>query len=429
MPTDLPYFHVLAKPAGAACNLDCTYCFFLAKQALYPGSRLRMDEPTLSTYIRQYIEAQTGDSVTLAWQGGEPTLMGLDFFRAAVGIARHYARPGVTVEHTIQTNGILLDAEWCEFLHENDFLVGLSIDGPRPLHDAYRVDKGGAPTWRKVIEAAHLLRTHRVDFNILTCVHAVNAAHPLEVYRFLRDEVGSEWVQFIPVVERINGDGRTLYQEGSTVSERSVAPRQWGDFLCAIFDEWVRHDVGRMYINIFEASLAAWLGAPPPLCIFAETCGLALALEHNGDLYSCDHFVEPKHLLGNIVQQPLVDLVNSPQQRAFGEAKRDSLPAQCRACPVQFACRGECPKNRFVQTAAGEAGLNYLCAGYLAFFTHIDRAMRVMAQLHRMGRAPAEVMSIMQMEDIRWKNSANDLGRNAACPCGSGRKVKHCHGQ
>ena len=307
--------------------------------------------------------------------------------------------------------------------------MGLSIDGPGPLHDAYRLDGGGAPTWSKVVKAAHLLRKHRVDFNVLTCVHAANAAHPLEVYRFLRDEVGSEWVQFIPVVERINGDGRTLYQEGSTVSERSVAPRQWGDFLCAIFDEWVRHDVGRMYINIFEASLAAWLGAPPPLCIFAETCGLALALEHNGDLYSCDHFVEPKHLLGNIVQQPLVDLVNSPQQRAFGEAKRDSLPAQCRACPVQCACRGECPKNRFVQTAAGEAGLNYLCAGYLAFFTHIDRAMRVMAQLHRMGRAPAEVMSIMQMEDIRWKNSANDLGRNAACPCGSGRKVKHCHGQ
>jgi uncharacterized protein len=354
--------------------------------------------------------------------------MGLDFFRRAVAFARQYARPDVTVEHTIHTNGTLLDAAWCEFLRDNDFLVGLSIDGPRLLHDAYRVDKDGAPTFHKVMAAAALLRQHRVDFNVLTCVHAANAGRPLEVYHFLRDELGCEWVQLIPIVERINRDGSRLRQEGRTVSARSVAPEQWGEFLCAIYDEWVRRDVGRMYINLFEAALAAWLSAPSPLCIFAETCGGALALEHNGDLYSCDHFVEPDYRLGNIREQDLLELVAAPRQQQFGAAKRGSLPQVCRACPVRFACHGECPKNRFLRTSDGEDGLNYLCAGYLKFFTHIDSPMRIMAQLNRMGRAPAEVMAILAEEDARWRNVAAGLRRNAACPCGSGKKVKHCHG-
>jgi uncharacterized protein len=418
----------MAKPAGAACNLYCAYCFFLAKEALYPGSRFRMDDALLERYLRQYIEAQREDAVTIAWQGGEPTLMGLDFFRRSVAIARRYARPGMTIEHTIQTNGTLLDDTWCSFFREQGFLVGLSIDGPRPLHDAYRVDKGGAPTFDKVMRAARLLQKHGVEFNILTTVHAANADHPLEVYRFFRDELGVQWVQFIPIVERINADGCSLRQEGSAVTDRSVTPAQWGQFLIAIFDEWVRHDVGRMYINIFEAALASWLGLSPALCIFGETCGDALVLEHNGDVYSCDHFVEPDHLLGNIQETDLVDLVNCEHQQRFGAAKRDNLTQQCRACPVRFACQGECPKNRFLTTADGEPHLNYLCEGYKGFFTHIDRPMRAMAQLFRAGRPVAEIMAILAEDELRLRAAVARVGRNALCPCGSGKKVKHCHG-
>lgn len=424
-----PYFHVLAKPTGSACNLNCAYCFFLAKEALYPDSRFRMADELLENYIRQYIEAQGGDRVTIAWQGGEPTLMGLDFFKRSVEYARKYARPGMQIEYTIQTNGTLLNDEWCAFFREHNFLVGLSIDGPQQLHDAYRVDKGGRPTFTKVVAAARLLQEHQVDFNVLTTVHAANADHPLEVYHFLRDDLGAQWLQFIPIVERVNSDGRSLIQEGRTVTDRSVKPEQWGRFLLAIFDEWVQQDVGRIYITLFEAALASWLGLPASLCIFDKTCGNALAIEHNGDVYSCDHFVEPDYLLGNIQERPLLELVASEKQRRFGAAKQDALPEYCLNCAVNFACHGECPKNRFIDTPDGKPDLNYLCAGYKAFFTHIDRPMKIMAQLYRAGRAPWEIMPLLAEENARLKATFARARRNDFCPCGSGKKFKQCHGR
>ena len=423
-----PYFHVLAKPTGSACNLACKYCFFLAKEEFYPGSRFRMSDELLETYIRQYIEAQRTDQVTIAWQGGEPALMGLDFYRRSIALAARYARPGMQIEHTIQTNGTLLNDDWCAFFREHNFLVGLSIDGPRPLHDAYRVDKGGGPTFDRVVAAARLLQKHGVDFNILATVHAANADRPLDVYRFMRDELRVQWVQLIPIVERVNADGRTLRQEGSTVTERSVIAEQWGRFLIAIFDEWVHRDVGHMFMPLFESSLASWLGGPASVCIFSETCGDALALEHNGDVYPCDHFVEPDYLLGNIQERHLIELVASDRQRGFGAAKRDALPRFCRECPVRFACNGECPKNRFIETPDGEPGLNYLCAGYKAFFTHIDQPMRIMAQLYRAGREVAEIMPMLAEWDARRQAAFAVANRNDPCPCGSRKKFKHCHG-
>jgi uncharacterized protein len=421
-------FHVLAKPTGAICNLDCEYCFFLSKEALYPGSRFRMSDELLDTYLRQLIESQRGPEITVAWQGGEPTLMGLDFYRRAVAIAERYRRPGTTIQHTLQTNGTLVDDAWCEFFREQGFLVGLSLDGPPEMHDAFRKDKGGHPTSEKVLRAARLMRQHQVNFNILTTVNAANADHPLEVYRFLRDDVGTDFIQFIPIVERVNADGHTGLQEGHTVTHRSVTARQWGRFLIAIFDEWVHRDVGRVFVQMFDAALASWVGAPATLCIFAETCGEALALEHNGDLYACDHFVEPGYLLGNIAHDHMRDLVASEPQRQFGLAKRDTLPRFCRECAVRFACHGECPKNRFIATPDGEPGLNYLCAGYKEFFTHIDRPMRIMAELLRRGRAPAEIVSLLAAEEAELRRACARAGRNAPCPCGSGRKVKRCHG-
>jgi uncharacterized protein len=422
-------FHVLAKPTGAVCNLDCKYCFFLSKEELYPGSEFRMSDEVLESYIRQQLAGQQGAEATVAWQGGEPTLMGLDFFRRSVNLANKYRRPQQTVQHTIQTNGTLLDENWCIFFRENKFLVGLSLDGPRELHDIYRVDKGGHPTFDKVLRAARLMQQHQVDFNILCTVHAMNADHPLPVYRFFRDELGARYIQFIPIVERVNTDGRTRFQEGYAVTERSVGSEQWGHFLIAIFDEWLKRDVGTVFVQMFDAALASWVGAPAALCIFAETCGDAVALEHTGDLYSCDHFVEPKYLVGNITETPLAELVGSARQRTFGAAKRDTLPQYCRECEVRFACHGECPKNRFILTPDGEPGLNYLCAGYKAFFTHIDRPMRMMAELLRRGRYADEVMPILAAEEKQFAAAAVRAGRNDPCPCESGKKFKHCHGK
>lgn len=389
----------MVKPVGGLCNLDCKYCFYLPKTTLYPGRRLRMNDELLETYLRQYVDAQHVPDVTISWQGGEPTLIGLGFFKRSVEYARRLARPGMRIQHTLQTNGTLLNDEWCRFFRENNFLVGLSLDGPRELHDYYRVDKAGAPTFDRVIRAARLMQNHKVEFNVLCTVHTANAEHPLKVYRFFRDELTARWVQFIPIVERINPDGSTLLQEGNTVTDRSVKPDQWGKFLMTIFDEWVRRDVGEMHVNVFEAALASWVGVPATMCIFDETCGKALALEHNGDIYSCDHFVEPRHLLGNIKDQDLKELVASDKQRKFGNDKHDLLPRQCRHCDVRFACNGECPKNRFILAPDGEPGLNYLCAGYKAFFNHIARPMRTMAQLYTQGRPPAEIMSIVAFED------------------------------
>jgi len=419
-------FHILAKPTGAICNLDCKYCFFLSKEHLYPGSRFRMSDAVLETYLRQYIQAQRGPEVDIAWQGGEPTLMGLDFFQRAVELAEQCKRPGQTVRYSMQTNGVLLNDDWCRFFRANRFLIGLSLDGPRALHDAYRVDKGGHGTFDKVMRAARLMQEHQADFNILTTVHAANADYPLEVYRCLRDEVGTQYIQFIPIVERANETG---FQEGNTVTERSVGAEQFGRFLMTIFDEWVRRDVGRVFVQTFDVALGNWLGAPPSLCIFAPTCGNALALEHTGDLYACDHFVEPNYLLGNIKDTPMIELVASDKQRQFGRDKKETLPRYCRACEVRFACHGECPKNRFIETPDGEPGLNYLCAGYKAFFNHIDRPMRIMAQLIRQGRAPAEIMALLDREEQEFRAGLARLGRNEPCPCGSGRKVKHCHGR
>jgi uncharacterized protein len=404
-------FHLLSKPTGAVCNLDCKYCFFLSKEMLYPGSRFRMADDLLETYIRQLLESQPGPEVAVAWQGGEPTLMGLDFFKRSVELVERYKRPAQRVVYTLQTNGTKIDDEWAAFLAEHKFLVGLSVDGPRHLHDVYRVDKGGQGSFDQVMDGWRALAARNVDVNILCTVHNVNGDHPLEVYRFFRDEIGARYVQFIPIVERVTSellpianlgwgergsDPRPLYlTEGHHVTDRSVGSEQWGRFLVGVFDEWIKKDVGTVFVQMFDAALASWVGAPPSMCVFAETCGNALALEHNGDLYSCDHFVEPKHRLGNIQEVHMLELVSSPQQRAFGLAKRDTLPKYCRECDVRFACHGECPKNRFIDTPDGEPGLNYLCAGYMAFFRHIDRPMKMMADLLRRGRYADEVMALL----------------------------------
>ena len=437
-------FHLLAKPTGAVCNLDCKYCFFLSKEMLYPGSRFRMADELLETYVRQLLESQPGPEVSIAWQGGEPTLMGLDFFKRSVEYAERHKRQGQTISYTIQTNGTKLDAEWSAFFKAQSFLVGLSVDGPGRLHDTYRVDKGGQGTFDQVMRGWESLNAHGVDVNVLCTVNAANADHPLEVYRFFRDELKATFIQFIPIVERVTpemlplanagwaerGSGpRPLYRlEGNLVTERSVRAEQWGGFLIGVFDEWVRRDVGRIYVQMFDAALASWVGAPPSMCIFSETCGGALAIEHNGDLYSCDHFVEPKYRLGNIQDTHMLELVTSEQQRQFGLAKRDTLPRYCRECPVRFACHGECPKDRFISTPDGEPGLNYLCAGYKAFFTHIDHPMRLMARLLQSGAPPAQVMEILTAEAAEKLSAAcAGAGRNDPCPCGSGRKFKRCH--
>ena len=404
-------FHMLAKPTGAVCNLDCKYCFFLSKEMLYPGSRFQMADDLLRIYIRQLLESHAGPEVIVGWQGGEPTLMGLDFFERSIEYVERFRRPGQQVTYTIQTNGTRLDDDWCAFLKRHKFLVGLSIDGPAHLHDAFRVDKGGAGTFDDVMGGWHVLSRHGVDVNILCSVHAANAEYPLEVYRFFRDELKTGYIQFIPIIERVTeemlpvanmgwgergSDPRPLYLlEGNQVTERSVGAEQWGRFLNTIFDEWVRRDVGTVFVQMFDAALASWVGAPPSMCIFSETCGTAVALEHNGDLYSCDHFVEPKYLLGNIRKVHMLQLVTSERQRQFGLEKRDTLPRYCRDCSVRFACHGECPKNRFISTPDGEPGLNYLCAGYKAFFTHIDRPMRTMAGLLREGRFADEAMAML----------------------------------
>ncbi len=420
-----PAFHVMLKPRGAICNLDCEYCYFLSKEMLYPGSRFRMANDLLETYTRQYIEAQRVPEVTFAWQGGEPTLMGLPFFELAVSLQQKYCRPGMQIHNTLQTNATMLDDGWCRFFKEHNFLIGVSVDGPREIHDRYRVDKGGNPTFDRVMAGLAMLRTHGVDVNILTTVHAANAERPLDVYRFLRDEIGAQFMQFIPIVERQNETG---FQEGEQVTERSVTGKQYGDFLIAIFEEWVRRDVGRVYVQMFDIALAGWVGQRPGLCVFEETCGVALAMEHTGDVFSCDHFVEPHHKLGNIQDIPLIDLVGSLQQQQFGLAKRDTLPQFCRECDVRFICNGGCPKDRILHTPDGEPGLNYLCDGYKAFFQHVDQPMRFMAGELRASRPPAMIMQWIAEQDAARKRAYLRAGRNDPCPCGSGRKFKKCHG-
>jgi uncharacterized protein len=422
-------FHLMAKPTGAICNLACKYCFYLPKERLYPGSGFQMPDDVLEVYIKQFMESQRTSEVTIAWQGGEPTLMGLDFFRRSVQCAEKYRKSGQRIAYTMQTNGTRLDDEWCAFFKEHRFLVGLSVDGPKELHDAYRVGRGGQGSFERVMRGWRRLNEHGVDFNILCTVHAANADHPLEVYRFFRDDLEATFIQFIPIVERINEDGTTLLQDGNIVTDRSVKADQFGDFLIAVFEEWVRRDVGGVYVRHFDSALANWVGAPPGSCVFSETCGRALALEHNGDLYSCDHYVEPGYLLGNIKVEHMLELVASDRQRRFGQGKLDSLPRYCRECEVRFACHGGCPKNRFVEAADGEPGLNYLCGGYKKFFNHVDRPMRMMASLLHQGRAPAEIMAHYATEDRERELQFARSGRNEPCPCGSGLKFKRCHGR
>lgn len=408
---------ILVKPSGSACNLRCDYCFYLDKSRLYPdvaAAAMRMDPRVHESFVDQLMDGQLpGAGVTISWQGGEPTLMGLDFFRRAVRYARERAPTGAPVGFTLQTNGTLLDAEWCRFLRDEQVLVGLSVDGPPELHDTYRRDARGRGTFARVARAAELLKEHEVDVNALCSVHAANAEHPREVYAFLRDDLGMDWIQFIPIVERVNDDGSTLLQQGSRVTGRSVSPNSWGAFLLAVFDDWLQTDVERVHVSIFESAFASWVGVPALMCVFAETCGEAPVLEHNGDLYACDHFVEPDHLLGTITETPLRELVASDQQRRFGAAKRDALPRVCRECDVRFACNGECPKNRFVPAPDGEPGLNYLCEGYAAFFRGIDAPMRLMARLYRAGRAPAEVMRLLPPG---FSVTPSDDGADAAAP-------------
>jgi uncharacterized protein len=429
-------FHLLAKPTGAVCNLDCAYCFFLSKEMLYPDSDFRMSDAVLEAYIRQVVDAHRGhERVPIAWQGGEPTLMGIAFYARAVELANRYLQRGQTAEFSMQTNATRIDAEWAAFLKAHDFLVGVSIDGPQPIHDAFRVTKGGSGSFDQVMAGLGHLREAGVEWNALTTIHSANAERGLEVYRFLRDECGARFLQFIPIIERVpdaDADGtvpwtswrdRPLYvQDGDRVTARSATADQYGRFLIDVFEEWVRRDIATVYVQMFDVALANWVGAPPGLCVHSEVCGRALALEHTGDLYSCDHFVEPDFRLGNVMEATLAELVETPQQREFGLAKKEALPAYCRSCEVRFACHGGCPKDRFIRTPDGEEGLNYLCAGYKSFFHHIDRPMRMMGSLLAANRAPSEIMADYAADD-------RTRGRNDPCTCASGRKWKQCHGR
>jgi uncharacterized protein len=431
-----PGFHLLSKPSGSTCNIDCTYCFFLSKEALYPNEKSRMSQATLEAYLRQLLESHRAPQVTVAWQGGEPTLMKLEFFERSIELVEKYRKPGQQVLHTFQTNGMLLDDDWCAFFKKHGFLVGLSVDGPREIHDTYRVDRRKKGTFDRVMEGWRALRRHDVDFNILCTVNAANEKHGRTVYRFFRDELGAKWVQFIPIVERATeqtldianlgwseqpGKKRLLYtQTGDKVTERSVGGLQYGRFLVDIWEEWVRHDIGTVFVQLFDVTLEGYFGRHL-LCIHAPTCGYGPALEHNGDLYSCDHFVEPRFKLGNIHETHMLELVASPQQRKFGQDKRDTLTRQCQACEVRQVCNGGCPKDRFALSRDGEPGQNYLCAGLEHFFKHTRPAMQAMGRLLQEGRPPAELMAAIAAEDAR-------RGPYQPCPCGSGEKFRFCHG-
>ncbi|SFJ72227.1 uncharacterized protein SAMN05421753_1401, partial [Planctomicrobium piriforme] len=380
-----PTFHIIAKPIGPICNLDCTYCYYLEKEALYPRTRdWTLNGEPLRAFIEQYIAAQDAPVVHFTWQGGEPTLLGLDYFRNVVQLQRQYSA-GKQIENALQTNGMLLDDEWCEFLARERFLVGLSIDGPEHLHDAYRVGKSQQSSFHRVMAGLDRLRAHSVEFNTLTVVHRRNADCGAEVYNFLKG-IGSRYLQFLPAVERSTplpaaaGLQLALPTDPlATVTDWSVRPEQYGQFLCDIFDIWVQQDVAQVFVQLFDVTLENWLGMTPALCVFRETCGGALAVEHNGDVYACDHYVFPEYRIGNVAADSLREMVNSPNQIQFGNAKASTLPQYCRDCDVRFACHGECPKNRFIKTPDGEAGLNYLCAGYKQFFHHVGPCMQYMA--------------------------------------------------
>ncbi|HEY8748564.1 MAG TPA: anaerobic sulfatase maturase [Tepidisphaeraceae bacterium] len=436
-------FHVMTKPIGPICNLDCKYCFYLEKEKLYPDQRKwKMADDVLEAYIQQYIQTQEVPEINFAWQGGEPTLLGVDYFRRVVELQKQHAG-GKIIHNAIQTNGTLLDDAWGEFLAANRFLVGLSVDGPRELHDAYRVDKQQRGTFAEVMRGLDVLKKHGVDFNTLTVVNRINSAKPLEVYRFLK-QIGSGFIQFIPLVERLPQTRLTVLgldlaeppvhgevdSAPSPVTDWSVRAADLGEFFVQIFDEWVWHDVGKVFVQLFDVALGNWMGMGSSLCVFAEKCGDAMAIEHNGDLYSCDHYVYPRYRLGNILNNSLGEMAASVRQRQFGSDKADTLPQYCRDCEVRFACNGECPKHRFIRTPSGEEGLNYLCPAYKRFFNHIDPYMKTMAQLLQQHRPAAEIMGMLAREAQGGTKSSSSwaVGRNDPCPCGSGQKYKKCCG-
>lgn len=422
-------FHIMAKPAGSACNLDCTYCYYLEKEDLYPErTSFRMSDEVLEKYVQEFIEACTLPEVTFFWQGGEPTLMGLDFFKRAVELQKKFAPNGRAITNSLQTNGTLIDEDWIEFFAENNFLIGLSIDGPSRLHDRFRIDKKNQPSFEKVQNTATALRDGGVEFNTLTTVHRRNVRFGGEVYKFLRD-LDVKFMQFIPIVERKMSDGELagppdggVLDAEADLTEWSVPADGFGDFMCQVFDAWVKQDVGDVFVQMFDVHLGAWLGEPPGLCVNARTCGQNMVLEHNGDLYACDHYVYDNHLLGNITETPLIELANSADQLKFGTDKFDDLPTECRKCRFLSICHGGCPKHRFAHTSDGEPGLNYLCPSYKKFAAHTEPAMNQMADLLR-RREPAA--RIMEKPD---EKATIPPGRNDLCPCGSGKKYKKCCG-
>ena len=393
--------YVMLKPAGAHCNLACKYCYYLEKNKLYPtAQRHLMSDEMLEQFTREYIEAQTMNQVLFTWHGGEPLLRSIDFYRKALSLQQKYAG-GRHIDNVIQTNGTLLTDEWCEFFAQNHWLVGISIDGPQPDHDHYRLTAAGKPSWKKVMQGIKLLKKHGVEWNAMAVVNAYNANHPLEFYRFFKEN-GCQFLQFTPIVERLtrHEDGRTLAsladKDEISLSEASVTPEQWGYFLCAIFDEWVRKDVGKIFVEIFDCTLANWMGISPGICAYSKECGHAGVMEHNGDVYSCDHFVFPEYKLGNIRDHSLIDMLYGEQQQEFSRLKHSSLPRQCKECDMEFACHGECPKNRFMKDKYGDSGLNYLCPGYYHYYQHVAPYMDYMKQELMSQRPPSNIMNVVQ---------------------------------
>ena len=393
--------YVMLKPAGAHCNLACKYCYYLEKNKLYPiAQRHLMSDEMLELFTREYIEAQTMNQVLFTWHGGEPLLRSIDFYRKALSLQQKYAG-GRRIDNVIQTNGTLLTDEWCEFFAQNHWLVGISIDGPQPDHDHYRLTAAGKPSWQKVMQGIKLLKKHGVEWNAMAVVNAYNANHPLEFYRFFKEN-GCQFLQFTPIVERLtrHEDGRTLAsladKDEIPLSEASVTPEQWGNFLCAIFDEWVRKDVGKIFVEIFDCTLANWMGISPGICAYSKECGHAGVMEHNGDVYSCDHFVFPEYKLGNIRDHSLIDMLYGEQQQEFSRLKHSSLPRQCKECDMEFACHGECPKNRFMKDKYGDSGLNYLCPGYYHYYQHVAPYMDYMKQELMAQRPPSNIMKVVQ---------------------------------
>ena len=395
-------FSIMSKPIGPRCNIDCQYCYYLEKEKLYPSEKkFRMAPEVLESYIRQVIEAslEAGmPEVPFAWQGGEPTMLGVDYFRQIVALQKKHTPSGVKVTNALQTNGILLDDDWGAFLQENGFLVGISIDGPKKVHDRYRIDRAGRATFDKVMAGLEVLQRHEVEYNALTTVHRANGGKGKEIYRFLKG-LGIDFMQFIPIAERSGADGLASAPQvdmlpGNTVTSWSVSPRAYGKFLCDVFDTWFARDIGEVFVQHFDVQLGLWMGRGASLCVFAETCGDALALEHDGSLYSCDHYVYPEYLLGNIAETPLRDLVWTDRQREFGRDKASKLTEQCHACQYRFACNGGCPKHRFATSKTREPGHNYFCESYTMFFRHAGPRLQDMAKLVAAGRPASDAAKI-----------------------------------